>query len=1008
MIKKISILLIGLLAAFGTMQAQSIFSNQMTIEDTELSGGNYIKAADLDGDGDKDIIVTADNYYGDHLLGWYENLGNEVFGNINILRNVISEDGESKKVDVGDVDNDGDVDIVYSYRDIGYFNIYYVLYRNDGNAVFTKVNILTSNSSYDSPFMLYLVETNPGFPHLYTDLTKYLINTSGNFGSSFHQLSNSLYAKAHVVDLDKDSHEDIIRTYDSKLVWKRAEYDNSSVGYILKTEYIIEDNLSATINSIYSSDINNDGNTDIIVAYANSDVAYYIYDGSFGFTKHELTDFSNKYFVYANDMNNDSYSDLIIIESMKLKWYPNDGSGNFDINQENTISDIYLASDAPYSGFGHVSFDDIDNDGDIDILAATLDKAILCKNDGSGNFTKQLIGQKQNRIYSYGTVDFNNDNSPEILANVNTLSGYKLAKYEYLGNDNFSSAEFIEYPEFSLFFYNSVDVNNDGLTDFYAGQSFTNGDPYKFVWVENTGDGSFETIHDINLPEGYSMLSNNLYDIDGDGDADVISRDDNDYVWFENINGTENLSDPHTLFSQSIATGALMYSDVNKDNFVDIITYSQSSVKILLNDGNQIFSLYSSTIFGSSYNVNPLKISDLNNDNYPDLLFCDDNRFSWFENDRTGNFTENVLVENTGNDRMKGKDVFPADFDGDGDMDILAGRDDIDWYSYYSDNEIFWFENLGNGNFSSEKTITIDAEGDKQLLAADFDNDGDIDISYLSSYEDKLCWHKNTSKIQNHPLDFEICGESNAQFVITANNATSYQWQKNEGTGFTDITDDATYSGAQNNTLTIQNVDLTFAGVLFRCIVAVSGSNIASNEAEIIFDTELPQIVCLDNQTVTAAESGFYTVQGTEFDPIETIDNCEVASVENDFNNSETLENAQLPEGTTTIVWTITDVAGNENTCSFDVTVNAFVGIETLQQKGISIYPNPTNGIVNFDFTDNSTQKLSISDITGKQVIEKTEIKQNEQIDLSGFESGIYIISIQTDNEIFTTKIIKE
>ncbi|HKL08883.1 MAG TPA: T9SS type A sorting domain-containing protein, partial [Bacteroidales bacterium] len=95
-------------------------------------------------------------------------------------------------------------------------------------------------------------------------------------------------------------------------------------------------------------------------------------------------------------------------------------------------------------------------------------------------------------------------------------------------------------------------------------------------------------------------------------------------------------------------------------------------------------------------------------------------------------------------------------------------------------------------------------------------------------------------------------------------------------------------------------------------------------------------------------------------------------------------------------------------TCSFDVTVNTFVGIADLSANGISIYPNPTNGIVNFEFVNNNIQKLTISDITGKKIREKTQIQQNESIDLSSFVSGIYIISIQTDKKIFTTKIIKE
>jgi hypothetical protein len=72
------------------------------------------------------------------------------------------------------------------------------------------------------------------------------------------------------------------------------------------------------------------------------------------------------------------------------------------------------------------------------------------------------------------------------------------------------------------------------------------------------------------------------------------------------------------------------------------------------------------------------------------------------------------------------------------------------------------------------------------------------------------------------------------------------------------------------------------------------------------------------------------------------------------------------------------------------------------------IYPNPTNGVINFEFANNNIQKLTISDIIGKQIIVKSEIKQNETINLSHIESGIYVISIQTDKEIFTTKIIKD
>jgi Secretion system C-terminal sorting domain/HYR domain len=177
----------------------------------------------------------------------------------------------------------------------------------------------------------------------------------------------------------------------------------------------------------------------------------------------------------------------------------------------------------------------------------------------------------------------------------------------------------------------------------------------------------------------------------------------------------------------------------------------------------------------------------------------------------------------------------------------------------------------------------------------------------------------------------------------------------------------------------------------------------------VIEDVTNPSINCVGNQTVDADQSPFYTVNGTEFDPTLTSDNCGIASVVNLYNVAFSLAGAQIPEGNTSISWLITDSAGNTQTCSFVVTVvNTLVGIETLQQNGISIYPNPVNDILQIDFAKNNIQKLVISDIGGRNLFEKTTIHQNETIELSDYRKGVYMISIQTDKEVFTTKIVKE
>jgi Leucine-rich repeat (LRR) protein len=90
----------------------------------------------------------------------------------------------------------------------------------------------------------------------------------------------------------------------------------------------------------------------------------------------------------------------------------------------------------------------------------------------------------------------------------------------------------------------------------------------------------------------------------------------------------------------------------------------------------------------------------------------------------------------------------------------------------------------------------------------------------------------------------------------------------------------------------------------------------------------------------------------------------------------------------------------NESECG--TSVNDF------KEQDISIYPNPTNGIVNFDFAENRVQSIKISDVVGKMVFVKNNPNQKEEIDLSSFVSGIYIVTVQMHKENRSFKIIKQ
>ncbi len=82
--------------------------------------------------------------------------------------------------------------------------------------------------------------------------------------------------------------------------------------------------------------------------------------------------------------------------------------------------------------------------------------------------------------------------------------------------------------------------------------------------------------------------------------------------------------------------------------------------------------------------------------------------------------------------------------------------------------------------------------------------------------------------------------------------------------------------------------------------------------------------------------------------------------------------------------------------------------IENISQNKIKLYPNPSNGIVNFDFGENTNkvESLGIYHISGKKIFEKTNLNAKEIIDLSNHEDGSYIVIINLGNKLLQSKLI--
>lgn len=78
----------------------------------------------------------------------------------------------------------------------------------------------------------------------------------------------------------------------------------------------------------------------------------------------------------------------------------------------------------------------------------------------------------------------------------------------------------------------------------------------------------------------------------------------------------------------------------------------------------------------------------------------------------------------------------------------------------------------------------------------------------------------------------------------------------------------------------------------------------------------------------------------------------------------------------------------------------------------LNLYPNPTNGVLNIEgeFNELNGAQIDIYDITGKKVITKNNMFQNnvESINVSGLPQGVYLLDISNKNMRQVMKFIKK
>lgn len=644
-----------------------------------------LRIADIDNDGDNDILCRV--LGGNSKIVWYENLGdNESF---NAPQTILTGINGLFQFYIGDVDNDGDLDIISNSRQ--YDNSIYWLENTDGQANFGARQIITTNT-YDSTI--------------------------------------------HPVDIDNDGDLDVLSITNNYLFL----YENLDGQGSFSNYQIISNEIEGG-SFVKTADIDSDGYLDIVSSTRDDKkIAWFKHlDGQGNFGTQEtiaITQEINGDLSIA-DVDGDGDLDILSVEWMqnRITWYENtDGQGNFSL--------VQLVNTDNTSGMA-IAAVDFDEDNDLDILAASAsdDKVAWYENtDGQGDFGSQNILIAGTRsVGAIQVADLDNDNDLEILF-VSSWSD-KVAWYENLDNQGgFANQKIITTNADNAEDIKIADIDNDGDMDVVSASRFDN----KIAWYENLdGQGNFGQQQVISTSVNQAFFLN-VGDIDGDGNIDIVtashSMGTSTLMWFKNLDGQGNFGSEQIIPTNS--TSYILHvglNDVDNDGDIDLMASMSEANRVFWfenTDGQGTFASPQIATHTTELRPNHTHMGDIDNDGDKDLIVSvsSANRIVSYKNiDGQGTFSERQIVTTSTNLPSR---VHTADIDNDGDMDIIS--------SSFLDGKIAWYENLdGQGTFGPQQIISLNVLNVNSIYVADFDGDGDVDVLSASAQSGKITWHKN-------------------------------------------------------------------------------------------------------------------------------------------------------------------------------------------------------------------------------------------------------------------------